>query len=182
MYSLMSFGIPVGQLPISSGGTTKTKPLLKLLKAMKAKDDAQANKLKFNGIIHPNVQDVLFARGGAYRNHLGNREFAGLLESAIHKYNTPKSPTYLRIQLACQEILHVVFAMGGRILSLDQSGSWWVEITDPAEQENRVKTAWYDHVKRMNARAQQQTFSSESVSFAPLTQSVGAHNCGCSPW
>jgi hypothetical protein len=181
MYSLMSFGIPVDQLPITSSGTPKTKPLLKLLKAMKARDDADANNLKFNGIIHPNVQDVLFARGGAYHNHFGNREFAGLLESAIHKYYDSKSSNHLRKQHACQEILHVVFSMGGRILCLDQSGSWWVEITDPAEREYRVKTALYDHVKRMNARARQQTYSSESVSFAPMAQS-GSQNCSCSPW
>jgi hypothetical protein len=171
----MSFGIPVQQLPITCTGNIKAKPMLKWLKAMVAQNENPEI------IVHPHVNDVLFSKGGwASSHHYGNLEFRALLESRIHAFQTPGSPTYQRMHLVCKDIVNAIVSSGGRLLSLHKEGAWWEEILDPAEQENRVKVAWYDHIKRINARAKQQTISSETMRFMNKNNLVKQScNSGC---
>ncbi|KAG7344704.1 hypothetical protein IV203_032235 [Nitzschia inconspicua] len=188
-YSLMCFGIPADQLPVTNSGKVKTKPNLRLLKALQFIDSCSADNTgsvgfpfqqqqqqqphqqQFDGILFPNVKDVLFSRGGSAKRHFGNIEFQGLLESAFIKYNTMGSPTYQRVQLACSEVLDVILSSGGRLLTLHRDGAWWVEIVDPVERQSRIKAAWYDHIRRTNAQRQQQDTSSDTMQFVDLTPS-----------
>ncbi|KAG7370400.1 hypothetical protein IV203_028146 [Nitzschia inconspicua] len=190
MYSLMSFGIPADQLPVTNSGKVKTKPNLRLLKALQFIDSCSADgagsvnfpcqqqqQQHFDGILFPNVNDVLFSRGGSAKRHFGNIEFQGLLEPAYIKYNTMGSPTYQRVQLACSEVLDVILSSGGRLLTLHRDGAWWVEIVDPMERESRIKAAWYDHIRRTNA--QRQHTSSDTMQFVDLTPSSSSSAAAC---
>jgi hypothetical protein len=168
-YSLMSFGIPVQQLPITSTGNIKTKPVLKWLKAV-AEQDKNPNAI----IIYPHVNDILFSKGGAAsHHHYGNIEFKACLEAHIRAFQTPSMSSYQRIPLVCQEIVNSILSSGGRLLSLHKDGAWWEEITDPAEQTSRVKVAWYDHIKRMNARKKQQASTSDTMQFMSMSSGGG---------
>ena len=147
-YQLMSYGIPVNQLPLTNTGNIKTKHLFQWIKARRAIDKARQNVSdagdlcnNMNIISHPGRSDVLFSRGGNAR-HYGNvmmvEDIASRLEE--FKLNT-KNRDVLR-----KEIMAAVSQRGGKFLTLNKGG-WWEELR-AKEVHEKITTAFYDHKQK----------------------------------
>ena len=178
-YSLLTFGIPVQELPLSSSGTIKTKNHIQWIKYRKANDEARealesnhkANgKYRFVGIFHPGIHDVLFSRGGN-SSHYGNMELQSLMAVRRTEYNSASSRKERR--QICQDIINIVHnEKQGRFLEMDREGQhpWWCEINDPDLLRKKLITAMYDHNRRVNVRINQQKLTSESKTLSSMTR------------
>jgi hypothetical protein len=217
-YNLMSFGIKVNEIPMTSSGTIKTKNHQQWIRTRKAIDERRrvleirqcrqeeqshtssgalpnsaraaaaptsANHRDGPGsiIVHPGIHDVLIAKGGKC-NHWGNIDFQCLMGIHQNEYkDLPKrSPRRGEIR---DELILAVHERGGRFLELDSeivsngshnkspkkrtdSGDWWREITDRSDLDDRIKTAMYDYIRRLEAKRNIQRNKSGTVKFSGL--------------
>ena len=162
-YQLMSFGIPVHELPLTSSGTLKTKNHVSSLKTRivieRIRRDGGPNS--FTGIVHPAVYDVVFSRGGN-PHHPGNIELHQAITSRIPAFigtNTRKVKKELR-----EEVIESVRARGGRFLLLQKDG-YWAEITDEAIIHDKVSAAVYENTRKHTAILNQQISTSDTNKF-----------------
>jgi hypothetical protein len=160
IYSLMSFGIPSEQLPLTSTGTVKTKNHLQWMKFVKEKEKAMLEGRIFDGIDCPRENDVLFSLGRHAWSHSGYSMFRGLLEQHYPRHNTTTS---LEEKTAITwEIVEEVEKKGGRFLTWDSRG-WWVQIKDRNVIRGKVALAFRNHNKRVIASANCQTEESSTL-------------------
>jgi hypothetical protein len=186
-YKLMSYGIPVHQIPRTSTGNIKYKNNQQWIKTRKAIDRARENSLDPAtridcGIIaHPGNHDVLFSRGGNAA-HSGNLEYQ---QDMIHRLDRFKSnPDRDSRHRVRDEVLDCVRARNGRFLHLVKGG-WWEELS-LEKIHDKITTSFYDLSRKLlDARAatkQQQWDTSETSMFlnSSKRQKVGdgGVNCG----
>mmetsp|Transcript_127 Transcript_127/g.176 ORF Transcript_127/g.176 Transcript_127/m.176 type:complete len:204 (+) Transcript_127:43-654(+) len=76
--------------------------------------------------------DVLFGRGGATNNHIGNRQFRILVAQHQQEYLEAKKKEKASIS---KRIVGQVRQQGGRFLRKDESGSLWVDVGDKKASE-----------------------------------------------
>ena len=86
IYSLMAFGIPSDQIPVTSTGTIKTKNHLQWIKFLREKEKAERQGIEFDGIEYPGVNDVLFSLGRHTWSHPGYAMFRALLEEHYDRH------------------------------------------------------------------------------------------------
>jgi hypothetical protein len=161
-YQLMSFGIPVHEIPVTSSGTLKTKNHVSSLKTRivieRIRRDGGPHS--FTGIIHPGVYDAVFSRGGN-PHHPGNRELHHVITSKIPAFNGTNSRK-VKKELR-EEVIESVRASGGRFLLLHKDG-YWLEINDEAAIHEKVSAAVYENIRKNTAIVnQQKTLSATSV-------------------
>lgn len=150
MYSLMTFGIPADQLPVTSTGTIKTKNHTQWMKFLQAKEQAEARGEEFEGIECPGVNDVLFSLGRQTWCHPGYAMFRELLEIHYPRHN---ASTSLEEKMAITwQIVEEVERKGGRFLVRDPKAGWWVQIKDRKIIRSKVALAFRNHNKRVVAR------------------------------
>ncbi len=164
-YELLTYGIPVQDIPLTSGGNIKTKNLLQWVKTRKSID-----KFRQNGdhgsaamiITHPSINDVLFSRGGNPQ-HPGNREFHQFLtlmhsrySNAVHREETENIRN---------ELIRSVIVINGRFLEVHKTGGWWEEITDLERVHFKINNAFYDYNRKLKAIQNQQTSASATSCF-----------------
>ncbi|KAG7367949.1 hypothetical protein IV203_030692 [Nitzschia inconspicua] len=162
-YSLMSFGIPVQEIPLTSGGNIKTKNLLQWIKTRRAIDTfRQGGASVSNIIMHPNTHDVLFSRGGNAQ-HLGNKEFHQFLDLM----NTPYHSSEQRDEMEGirNEIISFVSSQNGRFLQVNKDGGWWEEISDLESIHFKINNAFYDYNRKLKAMQNQQMSKSATSNF-----------------
>ena len=168
-YKLMSFGIPVQEIPISSTGTIKTKNHLLWIKGRKIIDDARKKERSAifddttNRIFHPRVNDVLFSRGGN-TTHFGNVEYNQILTSKIEQYNA-ESERRVRGEIRDSIIDEVFHDQKGRFLQSAPDDGWWMEITDIRLLRDKVSNSLYDYNRKESARKNRQESKSETSTF-----------------
>lgn len=172
-YRLMTFGINVEDLPVTSGGTIKAKYWKQWIETRKAIDGIRiqaqhrgqcvnGGMSAFDGIVHPNTDDVLSSMGGNPKNW-GNIELQHLLATLLPSYS--KASRQERREMR-SEIVRTVHERGGRFLAwhstAESSGGsggkngtgngggagWWVEVTDDVALQERVATSMYDYSRR----------------------------------
>jgi hypothetical protein len=178
-YDLMSYGIPIQELPVSSTGTIKTKNHLKWTQYRIAIDEARERGLDTsNRIFHPAPRDVLFSRGGNARHH-GNMEFHQIMDSKVHEYNTTSNRKEKRHIRDC--IIDAVQARQGRFLEMTRE-LFWVEIVDREVLHGKVTTALSDHGRTMKARENRQRNMSDTEKFLEThkRRKLGGPSCLCS--
>ena len=93
---IVSFGIPVHQIPITHSRKTKIKEHYQWIKIQEWSENRRKTNSQFTVIECPGVNDVLFSQGGKYWNGVnrfqrGNLEFMELLESKIDGYELTRS-------------------------------------------------------------------------------------------
>jgi hypothetical protein len=163
IYALMSFGLPVQEIPLTSGGNIKTKNLLQWIKTQRAIDVCrQGRATAFNIIAHPNTHDVLFSRGGNAQ-HLGNKDFHQYLSLMNSAYSSPfqrDAMEHIR-----NELITSVASNGGRFLQVNKEGGWWEEITDLESIHFKINNAFYDYNRKLKAVRNQQTSQSSTSNF-----------------
>jgi hypothetical protein len=163
-YQLMSYGIPVNDIPLTSSGNIKRVNFLQWMKIRKAVEAAGDINVPFHGITYPGVHDVLFRQGGS-TTHSGNQEFRTILDSTCHLYNETKCKDQ-REKIIQQIIDCVTNEWNGRFLQLDPRGAgWWVKITDSNVLHEKIGMALYHHSRKLLAQSRQQQSKCESRSF-----------------
>jgi hypothetical protein len=163
IYALMSFGLPVQEIPLTSGGNIKTKNLLQWIKTRRAIDTCrQGGGTVPNIIIHPNTHDVLFSRGGNAQ-HLGNKDFhqyLSLMNSAYHESSQRDAMEHIR-----NELISSVVSNKGRFLQVNKVGGWWEEIIDLESIHFKINNAFYDFNRKLKAVQNQQSSKSSTSTF-----------------
>jgi hypothetical protein len=162
-YALMSFGIPVQEIPLTSGGNLKTKNLIQWMKTRKAIDTFRRGGVSvWNIIMHPNTHDVLFSRGGNAQ-HLGNKDFHQCLAVMNASYHSSlQRDDTERIR---NELIQSVSSQNGRFLQVNKDGGWWEEITDLESVHFKINNAFYDYNRKLKAVQYQQTSKSATLNF-----------------
>lgn len=168
-YQLMSYGVPVNDIPLTSSGNIKRINHLQWVKIRKAVEKATEDNETFTGIVHPRVHDVLFNQGGK-ASHSGNQEFRNLLDSTCHIYNETKCREKKKT-IVQQMIDYVTNEWKGRFLQLDPNGAgWWVEITDSGVLFEKIGMALYHHNRKLIAKSRQQQSQCETNSFLDVAK------------
>ncbi|KAL3903575.1 MAG: hypothetical protein SGILL_010393 [Bacillariaceae sp.] len=165
-YELMTYGIPVQEIPLTSGGNIKTKNLTQWIKTRRAIDNLreEGDTVAVNLIIaHPNIHDVLFSRGGNPQ-HLGNKDFHHFLASMNDRYND-SSMNRDNMELIRNELVRSVAAKNGRFLQVRKEGGWWEEIFDQESVHFKINNGFYDHNRKQKAIQNQQAMGSSTSEF-----------------
>lgn len=81
---------------------------------------------------HINENDVLFGRGGATNNHVGNKKFRVLVTDHQPEYFGARKKDKAVIS---KRIVRLVRERGGRFLRRDESSGLWIEVGDKKATE-----------------------------------------------
>jgi hypothetical protein len=166
-YELLTYGIPVQQIPRTHSGNIKVKNHLQWIKTRIAIDQFRASSCHFttyscNIIGHPRWHDVLFCRGGN-ASYPGNVEFGQDVDERIDIFmSNPDRDSRRKVR---DEIIACVEARNGRFLQL-QEGGWWEELSTDKVHE-KIKTFMYDYHRRLGIKGPQQSTNSETSVFLP---------------
>jgi hypothetical protein len=155
--SLMSYGIPVNEIPLSSTMTIKTKNHLQWLKVRIAIEAARNEGIDTSGwIVQPNINDVLFSPGGNPCNQ-GNLEFRRMMDARLKEYfSTSKRKVKKNIR---EDISAAVRVNGGRFIELHRMGGWWEEISNPDAVDEKVSVYFYNQKKKADSICRRQNES-----------------------
>jgi hypothetical protein len=161
-YKLLTFGLPVRDLPLTDSGRTKTKFLISWMKTRQAKEEAFKLGKPFGGIEVPLRSDVLFCNGGQKFLNPGNTAFRYILEERRDQYTNAKNNEKRAI---IADIIKQVGIMNGRFLLWDTKENWWEELPlDSPKLMDRVATALRDHYKRLKEREAHAVINKSSTS------------------
>jgi hypothetical protein len=175
-YLLMGFGIPVGDLPITSSLSIKTKNHHRWIKNRKMLETARAaGQDTTNWIEYPGVHDVLFRQGGNHTRQV-NLEFTDIIESRMDTYISGNAPLK---DLVREEIIHAVHGNGGKFLEYDRQIGLWIHIQDMSVLREKIYRAIYHHNIRKNARQPRQKSSCQTDCFieANKRRKIGEDKC-----
>jgi hypothetical protein len=139
MYSLLSFGIPVGALPVHHDGDVKNGPHHKWLSKRKANEESmkQSDQPLVAIIDLPARNDVILWRGRVYQLHPGNVRMRTLIGERQDEYN--RAARGEKGNIAMEIVLTIKNVEGGRFLTQDPGG-WWVEVSDKEAQKRVSKS------------------------------------------
>jgi hypothetical protein len=120
--SLQSFGIPANIFPLTDDGEI-TNDVYRQILEKRRKKERLVYEVSRVGV--PGRNDVLFGRGKANQNHIGNIKVRSLVEDCKEMYDKASRDEKTQIT---QEIVQVVQQATGRFLKDDGAG--WVEVDD----------------------------------------------------
>jgi hypothetical protein len=172
-YSLMAFGIPSDQLPITFSGRIKTVNHHRSIKYQREKEDTiQMGLPPFEGVDCPLGMDILIGNAGHnnsshLKNSPGNIVYRDLIEAYFSKHeNASDTSEKTRITWA---VLEELGKAGGRILVRDRRGWWSVASTDKARE--KIAHGFRENRKRLaratlKKRTQVEIDSSSTMGFA----------------
>lgn len=119
-YELMTFGIPIDSIPLSTEGKLKRKAHLDFIK-MRLQQESRI--VAAARIVIPTHKDVLFGRGKPFREFRGNVRLYEMIDAKLEYYES--IPIKQKTE-AIAEMVHSVKATGGRFLKQDDAGCWMV--------------------------------------------------------
>jgi hypothetical protein len=131
-YKLMTFGVPVDSIPVTSGNNLKTTTHLQWLARRRIKESATCMGKPFDGIDLPSPKDVLFGRGKTNHQHGGNVLMRNIIAEYIPEYQSTTKADKWRIPL---KVLERIKQEGGRFLKRDTEHGWWFQVSDEEAQE-----------------------------------------------
>jgi hypothetical protein len=198
-YQLMTFGIPVGLIPLTDSGTVKTKQLNQWIKSRKAIEDAlmkqrrDPNNINNKVLIEcPLSTDVVFRNGTSSLVHPGNSKFRELISTHFeqHTNGTPDE----KLAITWKILDHVT--KNGRFLEWDRTNCCWTPIVDRSQMRIKVALTLRDFKKIVQAARNKQTNASGTTKFLDEGQAddkkrkrmadYGEENsdcqCDCSPF
>ena len=135
MYSLMSFGIPVGDFPISETGELKRGNHLKWIERRRKKESYLSSRVSVGVAVDiPARCDVLLGRGKPFNQHWGNKRFHEIVADRYEEYD--RRTRSKKTQYA-QEVVDYVHSYGARFFKQDEKSGMWIE-ADNLEARNKV--------------------------------------------
>ena len=161
-YSLMSVGVPVSEIPITSNKTSKLKNHYQWIKNRKTFDQARINGIDTSHWIeHPQNHDILFRQGGHHLRQ-GNIDFLHSLEPHLEAYFLVSAEEKTKIR---DKVIQGAMAKGCNFLEWDTKIGMWVEIHDEETIHKKVSCAFYDHRRRVEHRQERQTSKCDTDFF-----------------
>ncbi|KAL3906488.1 MAG: hypothetical protein SGILL_009250, partial [Bacillariaceae sp.] len=181
LYKLLSVGIPVTEIPLTSNKSTKVKNHYQWIKNRKTFEKANVNGVDTsNWFEHPQNHDVLFRKGG-HTLRQGNIDFFHLLEPYFQSYFSACVEEKKRIR---ETIIQDSMAKGCLFLEMDRETGLWMQIQDQETLHKKVTSCIYDHRKRLETRQDMQISNCETISFLggnKRRKLDGKSNSLCSP-
>jgi hypothetical protein len=163
-YRLMTYGIPIQDIPSTSSGVIKTKYHLQWIKSRIALDKMRDSVATLDVVIHPSNDAVLFSPGGNKSRHFGNVTFRSILEKHMEEYQSVGKDR-AAMKAVRDKVRRLIEADGGSFLTLDKKMNWWVPIPDPAELDEKIAYSFNYQSKKMNTPLNSQVSTSGSVLF-----------------
>ena len=127
----MTFGIPVKELPVSTGeGGLKLGNHLKWIERRRKKEAYLRTKhsLPVGSVDIPSRSDVLLGRGRPFNVHPGNKRLHELVASHYEEYDLASSRSE-KTKIA-KSIVAMIQGYSGRFLKQDDECGVWVEVSD----------------------------------------------------
>jgi uncharacterized protein (DUF1330 family) len=135
----MTYGISPDYIPITNTGNVKTQNHQKWIAYREEKEYALRERIPFDGIDCPSVNDVLAGKGPHISNHPGNVMFRKIMESQFEEH---RDATVIDRKTAITwEVVQEVQRHGARFLVKDK-GWWRVANQDTARE--KVSVAFRD--------------------------------------
>lgn len=134
-YTLMTFGIPVEHIPLSTKEELNTKRHQKWI-ASRPNSEKMYEELSKQGkkvVMIPSLRDVLLGRGAPTQSYPGNAFLLALVEASYEKYNG--LTRNLKVLLG-KEVIEQIRQRGGSFLK-QMDGFTWVE-ADEVEVRKKV--------------------------------------------
>ncbi|KAL3920453.1 MAG: hypothetical protein SGILL_003258 [Bacillariaceae sp.] len=182
-YALMSYGIPIQELPVTHSGTLKTKKHLQFVKFRRMIEDENASGDDSMGttpwVNYPGLNDVLFRRGGI-STHYGNVSFQEAMYTKLDAYNSAGG--YAEKRRIREEIIQKVQTKGGRWLEYNTTYGCWTNIEDMSAIHSKIINAINDFNRAISARRHHQsnTAGTESVLSKGKRRKLDENGCICS--
>jgi hypothetical protein len=130
LYSLMTFGIPMSDFPMTDDGLELNRKKHHKWIEMRRKVEARRGKEGFMKVVLlPSHSDVLFGRGTPTQNHRGNVNLSLLVEKYLLRYN---ECSFRGKTALAQEIISNIKSRGGHFLK--QVDGIWEEVDDKVAQ------------------------------------------------
>ena len=153
LFKLMTFGIPVQVLPISSDGKIHLEHHKLWLEQRKNREAHERNGAvsasEAKHCVIPGPKDVIFGRDSIARTHLGNARYINIIASHQQQYDDCPT-TYDRTIIAADIVLRIKES-GGRFLKLDRAGRWVV--VDDEAAKDKVTSAFRGRRRRSKIRS-----------------------------
>lgn len=178
-YLLLGYGIPQGQIPLTSGGKVKTGSILQWIntRSMIEKKMVEAGcntigECNVNIIDCPGFNDVAMRPGKAYLCHPGNVKFKQLLDDYVDEYTNGNRNDKDRI---AWEIIKIVQGWNGRFLEWNNSSSYWVANYDAENIRSKIPIYIRDHKRNIKShqKLQSQKLKRKMFSSQPLNECGG---------
>jgi hypothetical protein len=151
---LMSFNIPVSEIPLTYTGEVKNKGMANWINSRKmfeaARQEAIDACVPFQGIDCPRLSDVIF-KVGERGTHPGNTTFRELLEGEQRVFRYKSTSNRSEKDEIVREISQGIHSTGGRFLTWDNRG-FFVAIQDQAMLKKQIASFIRDFNKRRAAK------------------------------
>eukprot|EP00980_Cylindrotheca_fusiformis_P019587 scaffold6795_cov110-Cylindrotheca_fusiformis.AAC.4 len=130
---LMSFGIPVQELPFGDDGVVLLANHFKWLERRRKKEAYLSANPSIEGAVDlPSNHDVLWGKGKHIVGHPGNRLLHELVEAYSDQYNQLSKSGKTKL---ADKIISAVHGYSGRFLKLDNESGMWVEVSNLEAKE-----------------------------------------------
>lgn len=170
-YQLMSYGIPVDQLPITSSGKVKAGNLNQWLNA---RTRIEKHRIENGAIVLgdistdiiecPSLNDVAIRPGKSYLCHPGNVRFKELLDKYVDEHAAANRKGK---DIISWGIIEEIERGNGRFLEWNNAGGFWVENNDRNSIRTRIPIYFRDHKRNTRAKRKQRQ-NTLRVSIAPF--------------
>jgi hypothetical protein len=162
----MSFGVPIGALPVTYDDKLKTTAHLHWLDRRRIKETAIRKGESFDGIDLPSLKDVLFGRGKINQEHTGNVIMRKIISEYVPEYRVATKPAKGRIPL---KVVKRIKQEGGRFLKRDTDNGWWFQVSDEAARE-KISMSF----RKSNASSVRSS-KTDSAQIVSVSKSVGVN-------
>eukprot|EP00980_Cylindrotheca_fusiformis_P019586 scaffold6795_cov110-Cylindrotheca_fusiformis.AAC.3 len=133
LHKLMSFGIPVQELPFTDDGDILQASHIKWLEKRRKKEAYLRWNSPIDGAVDlPSNHDVLWGRGKQIFGHPGNRLLHELVEAYDGQYNGRSKDGKTQV---ADQIIAVVHGYSGRFLKTDHESGMWIEVSQLEARE-----------------------------------------------
>jgi len=158
-YKLMSYGIPVEQLPITNSGKVKSGCLQQWMNARIIIEKQRvesgaiwARDIKTNIVECPRLTDVAIRPGKSYLCHPGNVRFKELLDKYMDGHSASNRSGKDRISW---KIIEEIESSNGRFLEWDNKACLWIQNEDRNTIRSRIPIYFRDHKRNTRGKRKQ---------------------------
>jgi len=164
-YSLMAYGIPVDQLPITASGRIKTTSHQRWIKYQREREAIiQMGLPPFEDVECPLPMDILIGNAGSnsFQNNPGNTVYRDIMDVYFHRYEaaTDKQEK-TRITW---KVLEELALANCRILVRDRRGWWSIASTDKARE--KIAHNFRETRKRLAIQKKRSSVDAPTEAFA----------------
>ncbi|CAJ1960684.1 unnamed protein product [Cylindrotheca closterium] len=134
---LMTFGLPVHVIPVTTGMKLKTGTHLRWMAKQNTRDASILQTGNFPGIDLPGSHDILLGRGKTLQEHLGNQIMRSLVREWLFRYT--EADRIMKTNIAWELVTRIKQG-GSRFLARSDDG-WWAEVIDDLAREKVSENA-----------------------------------------